>query len=255
MPKSMQWGSFEIRGPRHELREEVMLRTLLAHCHPERLNLFLEAGCGSASFSIKLLERFPNLKGVGFDRGAGFGRIVDGKTRGKAYGFSVHEGGFDDIPSEVSDKKYDLIICGEVLEHLEDDRSAVKKMHDLLNRGGYLLASVPHRRDYWTVEDELSSHFRRYEVDDAKGLMTAAGFRTVSSIVWGFPATKLYAKQVYGRMISSGHEAQYRDGLPQRLVSRAIFSLLRLDLLFLGDMRGIGLVLLCQKKSEGEAAP
>ena len=40
-------------------------------------------------------------------------------------------------------KKFDVIICSEVLEHLEDPTIILKKLNNLLNSDGILLGSVP----------------------------------------------------------------------------------------------------------------
>ncbi len=41
------------------------------------------------------------------------------------------------------DKKYDYILCREVLEHVKDYKTVIKKFSDLLNPGGVLVLSIP----------------------------------------------------------------------------------------------------------------
>jgi len=43
-------------------------------------------------------------------------------------------------------KEYDLITCFETIEHVQDDRAALRKLHDALKEDGYLIISTPNRR-------------------------------------------------------------------------------------------------------------
>ena len=48
-------------------------------------------------------------------------------------------------------ESFDLVICGDVLEHLADPWSVRDKIVQWLKPGGYLLASIPNIREYKTV--------------------------------------------------------------------------------------------------------
>jgi len=49
------------------------------------------------------------------------------------------------------EKQMDVITCFEVLEHIPNYKSALKKMYNLLNRKGLLLISVPNYFDFFTL--------------------------------------------------------------------------------------------------------
>ena len=50
----------------------------------------------------------------------------------------------DDITSTKLDKRFDLITCISVLEHIKDSDSAVRGMFSLLKPGGYLILTFPY---------------------------------------------------------------------------------------------------------------
>jgi len=70
-------------------------------------------------------------------------------------------------------------LCSEVLEHLEDDQSALKELAGVLKPAGRLVITFPHRKAYFSIDDRLVGHWRRYELSEMKNRLAAAGFRPV----------------------------------------------------------------------------
>jgi SAM-dependent methyltransferase len=64
--------------------------------------------------------------------------------------------------SEKSEK-FDVVGMFDVLEHIEDDLGALRRVHGLLRPGGRLLLTVPAHQFLWSYFDELSGHQRRYD--------------------------------------------------------------------------------------------
>lgn len=55
----------------------------------------------------------------------------------------------DDLDLET--ESFDVVICGDVLEHLQDPWSVVGMLHNLLRRNGVLIASIPNVREVRTL--------------------------------------------------------------------------------------------------------
>ncbi len=71
----------------------------------------------------------------------------------------------------------DLVLCQNVLEHIEDDAAATKAMASAVRPGGTLLVLVPaHPRLYGTL-DRNYGHFRRYDRERLQRVVTGAGLR------------------------------------------------------------------------------
>ena len=77
-------------------------------------------------------------------------------------------------------QSFDLVVCQNVLEHIEDDGAAVQAMAAALARGGRLVLLVPaHPRLYGRLDREFG-HRRRYTRRRLAGVVEAADLTIVS---------------------------------------------------------------------------
>ncbi len=59
-------------------------------------------------------------------------------------------------------KKFDLIIATDLIEHIKDDRIAINNIYNLLNDNGYAIITVPAFQFLWSQHDVINMHYRRY---------------------------------------------------------------------------------------------
>lgn len=121
----------------------------------------LDVGCGKLFF-LEFLNR--TNKKVNY-----FGIDVDPKTNIK---FQKNISGKierKNIFSFKSKKKFDLIVCLWVLEHIKEDRLAQKIMTNHLNKNGHLVIAVP---SIWTLPLEFGRHgFHYYSLETLKKII------------------------------------------------------------------------------------
>jgi SAM-dependent methyltransferase len=85
------------------------------------------------------------------------------------------------LPGALQEERLDTAVCMNVLEHIEDDRAALRGIYESLRPGGRLILLVPaHPRLYGTL-DEVVGHFRRYTRAEGREKMRAAGFTVLRS--------------------------------------------------------------------------
>jgi SAM-dependent methyltransferase len=65
-----------------------------------------------------------------------------------------------DMP--FAEDSFDLAVCLDVIEHLPDDRGALRELRRVLAPGGTLLVTVPAYQWLWSGHDEINHHCRRY---------------------------------------------------------------------------------------------
>jgi SAM-dependent methyltransferase len=92
-----------------------------------------------------------------------------------------------DIP--FGDEQFDVVICNHTLEHVEDDRRAMKEFHRVLKEGGWAILNSPINEDREITYEDLSisdprerekhfgqrDHVREYGLDYTQRL-SEAGF-------------------------------------------------------------------------------
>ncbi len=71
-------------------------------------------------------------------------------------------------------------ISSEMLEHLRDDRRAIKEIARVMKPSGHFIVTFPHRKFYFAMDDRFVGHFRRYEINEMFDRLKDAGFRPVA---------------------------------------------------------------------------
>ncbi len=60
-------------------------------------------------------------------------------------------------------------VSSEVLEHVPDDQKAIEELSRILELGGRLIVTFPHRKFYYMSDDKFVEHCRRYELEEMVG--------------------------------------------------------------------------------------
>lgn len=81
----------------------------------------------------------------------------------------------EDHVAALSEHSIDTLVMVNVLEHIEDDRAALRAMFRALRPGGHLLIFVPAMSFLMSKLDRMLGHFRRYHRPDLVSKVTAAG--------------------------------------------------------------------------------
>ncbi len=76
---------------------------------------------------------------------------------------------------------HDTVVCINVLEHIEQDAAALRHMWQTLRPGGKLLLFIPAGQYLFGALDEALGHYRRYELQSLRALVSAQGFNIVDA--------------------------------------------------------------------------
>lgn len=102
----------------------------------------LDAGCGLA-YGTQMLADAGAAETVGVDVAASVLDVARGRVTGAVELVAAR---IEDLP--FADGHFDLVVCFETIEHVEDPQSALTEMARVLAPGGTLAVSSPNRDQY-----------------------------------------------------------------------------------------------------------
>jgi SAM-dependent methyltransferase len=130
---------------------------------------FLEIGCGTGFVLSGIQREFPELTLSGseiFSEGLAL-------AEKRLHGVALFQMDACHIPFEA---EYDVIGAFDVLEHIEEDGTALLQMYEASKTGGGILLTTPQHRFLWSVLDDYSFHKRRYTRKELLEKVERAGF-------------------------------------------------------------------------------
>jgi SAM-dependent methyltransferase len=161
----------------------------------------LDAGSGNGYFSYLAYKSGARVVALNFEQGQvdKAREFLVGYRKADPSRLKFEQHNLYDLAKEQ--RKFDEIICFEVLEHLRDDHAVVNEFYRILRPGGVLHVCCPHRlhpRHQAEVLDteEKGGHIRAgYTEEDYRRLLEPAGF-VIDRIVGIGPPSVYFADTV-----------------------------------------------------------
>jgi len=139
----------------------------------------LDIGCSSGIF-------LKDLEGLGFKNENLFGVDISEKAIANCKNNGLQNAFVMDAQNITLSEKFDIIVASDCLEHLEDDRKAIKNWKGLLKKEGKMYVFVPAFQSLWSYHDEVNMHFRRYTNKELKDKLTVEKLEVLKSSYWNF---------------------------------------------------------------------
>lgn len=140
-------------------------RSDLVELVPDEAMSVLDIGCSRGNYGRELKKLRPEVFVAGVEVSPMAAEVArkfyDLVFIGRLEECSFHE-------------KFDLINCGDILEHLYDPWTSLTRLHGMLSREGHLVLSVPNVGHWTVVSDLLQGRFE----------YIPAGIQCVSHIRW-----------------------------------------------------------------------
>ncbi len=76
-----------------------------------------------------------------------------------------------------ADHSFDIVCAFDVIEHIENDRLALKEAYRVLKENGKLYITVPMHMSLWSDHDVINHHYRRYSSEGLKDVIIHVGFK------------------------------------------------------------------------------
>ncbi len=168
----------------------------------------LDAGCGSGRNMVDLAH-LGSVTGV---------EIADAsveRARARHVG-EVVQCSITELP--FPDARFDLAVCLDVIEHVEEEQVALRELLRVVRPGGRLLIMVPAYQWLWSEHDVINHHQRRYTHTTMSAAAAAAGWQTERTTYFNsclLPIAVLYRRLARRSHVEGGSSDLQR--MPERL--------------------------------------
>jgi SAM-dependent methyltransferase len=167
-----------------------------------RRGRILDLGCGPGNL-LDYLAPHGDVFGSDFSHDAL--RFCAGRGFARLFRADFHS-----LPLRAD--SFDVVTCIDVLEHLLDDRKAIRELVRILRPGGVLVVSVPAFMFLWGDHDTMYGHHRRYTTGEMRQRFAAAGLR-VHKLSYFEPLflLPLWAYRNVKKLFGGGGRLEQRD--------------------------------------------
>ena len=187
----------------------------------------LDAGCGSG-------RNMADLALLGTVTGVELADVSVARARERGVG-EVVQCSITELP--FSDDQFDLAVCFDVVEHVDDHLRALAELHRVVRPGGTLVVTVPAYQWLWSEHDVINHHERRYTAATLRAVAQQAGWRAVRTTY--FNGCLLPIAIVHRRLTRRSHVVGEPVSDLQRTPAR-LNSLLERPLRFEARVIGMG---------------
>jgi SAM-dependent methyltransferase len=171
-------------------RRRIVLDWVQRTAAPSVAPRILDIGCGTG-FNME------QLRALGYERVCGLDLSTDALRFCRSRRLTALVQG-DATHGPFRSASFDLVLALDLIEHVEDDVTALRELWSMLKPGGSLIVFTPAFQFLWSHQDELSHHFRRYTATSLRRRLTESGFavRKLS-----YANTILFPVVLAGRML------------------------------------------------------
>jgi len=214
------WDDMRLYGPmsRHTRR---LMRNLTQNLQPHSI---LDVGCGEGSLLKSLADAHPGAAVAGAE-------IAENALHLARRTLPNAEFKVMDIAAHRWERTFDLVVCADVVEHIDDDVAALRHMAEMVNPGGYIVVATLQGR--MRCFETTIGHLRNYAPGELQRKMGQAGLNVDRVVEWGFP---LYSPLYRNLLEFLGNRGTMgRFGVMRKLISHALYILFLLNSAHRGD--------------------
>jgi ubiquinone/menaquinone biosynthesis C-methylase UbiE len=205
----------------------------MKHLQLSQNEKILDAGCGIGYYGLGIAKKGGNTIGVDISKES-IQNAVERAKGVKSAKFVI--GNILALPFKRG--AFNKIICVDVLEHIEDDSTAVSELCRVLKKGGILIIHVP-RKDPGTyilrnLDQKVFGHVRTgYTLEILKNMMVSKGMKIIEYE---------YTFKMFGML---AWELGYLYPRMSKYLFPFLFAFSSLDVF--SRKRGNGILLVCKK--------
>jgi SAM-dependent methyltransferase len=215
-----EWNDMIAYSPAPRIRRDKVISWL----RKVSFKSLLDVGCGNGEFLREVNRVIPEVSLAGADISQAV--IKQNRTRMPDMEFLTL-----DLDNASLPKKFDVVVCMEVVEHCADYRKAIKRLAEMTDKR--LFITVPCGPLFEI--DRRVGHTRHFTAEEIENALKDSGFKDIKIQRWGFPFFNIYKYAINmfpNRMSESFLSSRY--GLKQKIVASAVYASFKLCLPYWG---------------------
>jgi 2-polyprenyl-3-methyl-5-hydroxy-6-metoxy-1,4-benzoquinol methylase len=134
--------------------------------------------------------------------------------------------------------QFDTVFALNVIEHIEDDKLALRNIYKLLKKEGHVIILVPAYQALYNAIDASLDHYRRYVQKQTNDIILKAGFEIIHEQYFnamGIPAWFISGKLQKNDTIKESQMSLYNKLVPVfRIIDKIIFNKIGLSNISVG---------------------
>ena len=203
----------------------------------------LDIGCGSGE-NTKILKNINQYYGIDISKNA----LNDAHTKEVN---NLCLGTANALPFRSN--SFGLVLFLDVLEHLDNEETAIQEVCRVLTKDGTCIVSVPAFRFLWSGHDVVNQHMKRYTKSELRGILVSNKFVIKRITYWNFLLFfPLALIRVIKKVVCSQQQPKSHFRILPNCINKLLVSILSIEnALILHGINlpvGISVVCICKKK-------
>ena len=165
-----------------------LVRRIVDWCHVRDGSRIMDFGCFDG-YLVSRIGQIRMVDAIGIDISIAALEMARSGSQERAAWIAAGDAG---LP--LADEQFDVVLCSEILEHVEDFEETLSEMARVLKPGGRLYATMPNdlgrvwgpMRGVCRVVDRVEGHLRRMRLEDFCDAGEKRGLRVDRSQYRGF---------------------------------------------------------------------
>lgn len=210
------WKAMHSIGPLTRTRYRLIMEAIAPFAG--RAQTVLDVGCGDGRLLAAICLAYPHLSATGLD-------FAEAAFENAPFSIRPYLRLADLEKPVLLEARYDLVICSEVLEHIDAYGVVLKTLIDSCAHSGIIVITVPQGMQHWGRSDIYAGHLRRFEFQAFREELLHLGLELLSYRTWGSAIGRIYFNLTH----NMNQSVLQRKSVIRAAIASVLYNAMKLD--------------------------